>query len=221
MNDGRLDEEAVEISGPAGLLEGRLRRMYGESSGLAVVAPPHPLYGGTMSNPVVVAIVRALPAAGYRTLRFNWRGTGRSEGSASGATEDAIDDYLAALDFLCDVARAGETAMRSDNLALATGYSFGAMAAVAASTERTEIVGLLLAAPPVGLADSEVFTRIHLPIGIVVGDRDEFAPLADVDRVFNGLPRATLRVIRGADHFFSAVSGDRLVAEMAAAIPPA
>ncbi len=221
VSDGRLDEEAVEIPGPAGVLEGRLRRVNGEPSGGAVVAPPHPLYGGTMSNPVVVAIVRALAAAGYRTLRFNWRGTGRSDGRASGAIEDATGDYLAALDFLYETAGGAETTTGREAPALAAGYSFGAMTALTVSADCTKIGGLLLVAPPVGLADREVFRRIRLPAAIVVGDSDEFAPLADVEHVFGGRPGTRLHVVGGADHFFSAVPGDRLVAEFSAALPPA
>ena len=64
--------------------------------GAAVIAPPHPLYGGRLDNPVVIALADGLRAAGLATLCFNFRGVGGSSGHASGAAADADADYRAA-----------------------------------------------------------------------------------------------------------------------------
>ena len=64
-----------------------------QSQGLAVVAHPHPLFGGTMDNKVVQTLARACAAAGWDCLRFNFRGVGASEGvydEGRGETEDVL-----------------------------------------------------------------------------------------------------------------------------------
>ena len=63
----------------------------------AVVAPPHPLYGGHLSNPVVRALARGLGERDVTSLAFNWRGIGASDGRASGDLEVACEDYRAVL----------------------------------------------------------------------------------------------------------------------------
>ncbi|RMF24295.1 MAG: alpha/beta fold hydrolase, partial [Deltaproteobacteria bacterium] len=202
MYEERLDEEAIEIASAAGPIEGRLRRARQGSSGLAVVAPPHPLYGGTMSNPVVVAVVRALARQGVRTLRFNWRGTGRSAGRASGSLEDAAADYGAALDALL---AAGPQPLGGEptGCVVAAGYSFGSVAAALVARERNEIGAVVLVAPPVGMLGEEPFTALEVPVAVVAGDTDEFAPASELRRVFGARDATCLHVVEGADHFFS------------------
>src|SRR5690242_10050450 len=99
--------------------------------GAAVIAPPHPLYGGRLDNPVVIALADGLRAAGLATLCFNFRGVGQSSGHASGATADAEADYRAALDHLM---------RKQHGPFVAAGYSFGAAAAtrIAAKDHRIE-----------------------------------------------------------------------------------
>jgi len=65
---------------------------------LAVVAAPHPSYGGSLDNPVVTEIAHALRGCGAGTLRFNWRGVGASQGEVSADVEQAAADFTAALD---------------------------------------------------------------------------------------------------------------------------
>src|SRR5688500_1929044 len=80
--------------GPAIDLEGVWQRGAGPS---AIVAPPHPLYGGRLDNPVVVAVARGLLEAGCGVLCFNFRGTGASQGVATDRPQFADADYRAAL----------------------------------------------------------------------------------------------------------------------------
>ena len=90
-------EEAVSIPGPGIVLEGRW--WPGAAPQDAVITHPHPLFGGDMANNVVLTAVRALAARGMTTLRFNFRGVGRSTGTYGGGLEEA-DDVAAALAFL-------------------------------------------------------------------------------------------------------------------------
>ena len=161
----------------------------------AVVAPPHPLYGGRLDNPVVLVVAEALAHCGYAALRFNWRGVGRSEGRPSGRIEDALEDYRAAL----ERARGGETGR-----VLAAGYSFGAAAAVKiACDEEDAVERLILVAPPAEMLEAIDVASIECPIHVIVGERDSFAPLARLTDIFARPPQARVDVVPDADHFFA------------------
>lgn len=180
-------------------LEGLLLPVRDEPLGGAVVAAPHPLYGGRMDNPVVTELALACHRACWRSLRFNWRGVGGSAGETSGALDRAVVDYDSALDFVADDA-AGPI--------LACGYSFGAATAVLAAGSRPAVRRLLLVAPPPSMLDAGALASFPGRIGIAVGERDEIAPPAAVEALVANLPEAELRVIEGADHFFGAKLGD-------------
>jgi alpha/beta superfamily hydrolase len=85
---------SVEFGGPAGRLEGLWKEAAGPRRGSAVFAHPHPLHGGTMHNKVVYRAAQALSAAGWETLRFNFRGVGASEGSYDEGRGE-IEDFRA------------------------------------------------------------------------------------------------------------------------------
>jgi alpha/beta superfamily hydrolase len=187
----------------------------------AVVAPPHPQYGGRMDNPVVVTVAEALQACGYAPLRFNWRGVGKSAGSASGKLEDAEDDYRAAL------AKALAAGATLHARALAAGYSFGALAALrvceaddAAGERRIE--RLILVAPPVGLGVGAVpdLATLEVPIQVIVGDSDQYAPLSRLEELLSRARDVRLDVIPDADHFFGfGPSLDKLAEAVRAGLP--
>jgi alpha/beta superfamily hydrolase len=72
--------EARQVAGPAGPLELAIDRPPGAARGVAVIAHPHPLFGGTMHNKVVQTLARACVAEGWQAVRFNFRGVGASGG---------------------------------------------------------------------------------------------------------------------------------------------
>lgn len=81
------------IAGPAGALECALDAAAGDGRGVAVLCHPHPVHGGTMDNKVVITLARAFLQLGYRTVRFNFRGVGASQGAwdeGRGEVEDAL-----------------------------------------------------------------------------------------------------------------------------------
>src|SRR5271155_4919422 len=99
-------------------LEGLLANP-GANARAAVVCHPHPLYGGSMYNNVVDAVLEALWALNFATLRFNFRGVGGSEGEHAGG-QGEVSDAIAAMNLILSregVARDG---------AVMAGYSFGA-----------------------------------------------------------------------------------------------
>ncbi|MBC2711846.1 MAG: alpha/beta fold hydrolase [Desulfosarcina sp.] len=159
----------------------------------AVITHPHPLYGGDMFNPVVEAIVAAYQKSGFATLRFNFRGTGRSTGSYDqGIGEQA--DVAGAVDFL-----KGE-GLQEIHL---SGYSFGAWVNAMALQGALSVQGLTMVAPPVAFIDFNDGIRLPMLSAVVAGSRDEFAP-PDLIRPLMGHwnPDARIDIIEGADHFF-------------------
>lgn len=159
-----------------------------------VITHPHPLYGGDMHNPVVDAIRRAYRMKGFATLRFNFRGTGESEGQHDNGVGEQ-DDVLAALSFLA------ENGFQPVDLA---GYSFGAWvnAQTLQGEGRTE--NLVLVSPPVAFVDFASIGRLPGLRLVVTGSRDEIAP---PDVIQQMLPTwntsAHFDIIDGSDHFYS------------------
>src|SRR5437868_9091953 len=85
------NSEKFALQGGAGLMEGLLDLPAGTPQGIALVAHPHPLYGGTMDNKVAQTLARTFVALGYVAARFNFRGVGASEGvhdDGRGETDD-------------------------------------------------------------------------------------------------------------------------------------
>ncbi len=186
-------EQAIVIAADPVLSGALLGPAEGEPRAAAVIAPPHPLYGGSMENPVVSELAYACCQAGVTSLRFDWRGVGGSAGTASGDTADADADYAAAL---------AEIRATVNAPVLACGYSFGAAAAARAATGDPRVRRLVLVAPPPALADAEALGAFRGPTLVLVGERDPLAPPDAVDRML--AEDAELVVIPEADHFFGA-----------------
>ena len=161
---------------------------------VGVACHPHPLYGGTMQNKVVHTAARAMQEAGIATVRFNFRGVGRSAGTYDkGAGE--LEDALAVVDW----ARAH---FGTDELWLA-GFSFGSAVALQAASSGARPRRLVTIAPPVGRILTEPVARPGCPWLIVQGDRDELVEAAAVRAwAASYEPPPRLLVIGGAEHFF-------------------
>jgi alpha/beta superfamily hydrolase len=195
--------QAIEIDGPAGMLEGRLedplppderRRVFG------VICHPHPLHGGTMQNKVVHTAARAMQECGAATLRFNFRGVGRSAGHYD-AGQGELDDAVAVIDW-------GRARFGCEAFWLA-GFSFGAAVALQAAARHRRPDRLVTIAPPVGRIITEPVARPDCPWLIVQGDRDELVDLATVRGWAAGYDRSPqLHVVAGAEHFFHGRLGE-------------
>jgi hypothetical protein len=157
----------------------------------AVITHPHPLYGGDMDNPVVIAVQRAYWRQGITTLRFNFRGVGASEGAFDdGAGERR--DVSAALAFLSG---RGVTAL---DLA---GYSFGAWVNAGAHGGFQRMV---MVSPPVAFIRFDPVAPIPTLQLIVTGGRDEIAPPGMISTCRDQWnPAAAFEVLPDADHFYT------------------
>jgi alpha/beta superfamily hydrolase len=184
------------VDGAAGSIEVAIHRQDGAARALAVIAHPHPLYGGTMDNKVVTTLARALFDAGAEVYRFNFRGVGKSEGEHDNGRGET-QDMLRVIAF----ARGQSTA----ELPLwVAGFSFGGAVALAAS-EQQHFERMILVAP--------AFARMahwqNVASGgnpppetlLIHGELDETVPFQD--SLDWARPRdLVVSLVPGADHFF-------------------
>jgi alpha/beta superfamily hydrolase len=205
-------EEAIVVQVPGGpALEARLAEV-GTPAGGFVVCHPHPLYGGDMDNPVVIRAAEVAQAAGYVTLRVNFRGVGAS-GGVHDKGRGEQDDVKAAMAELASRLPAGRPVG-------VIGYSFGA--SVAARVTRPGGAALALIAPPIGMFDWSFLRPGPGRTLLVAGTQDAYCPV-DALRELARAAGAEARVIDGADHFFFGKLyplGEAIGAWLAAA-PPA
>lgn len=176
------------IDGPAGKLEIAINDPGDSRRGVALVAHPHPLYGGTLDNKVVQTLAKAFFTLGYCALRLNFRGVGGSDGIFDEGRGE-VEDFLALAEY-------GRRNFGAGALAIG-GFSFGGYVA-AAGAAKLDPAHLVLAAPAVG----------RFPVGgvpastlVVHGEEDDVVPLKDV--LDWARPQALpVVVFPGAGHFF-------------------
>ncbi len=191
------EQEKILIGGPAGTLEVVINDPAAGSSGLrrglALIAHPHPLFGGTLDNKVVQTLAKVFFAQGYVSVRMNFRGVGASQGVHDEGRGES-EDWLA-------VAEAMRTRFGALPLLLA-GFSFGAfvqsrvarrLAEQGVSPER-----LVLVAPAVGRFQVE-----PVPAGALVihGEEDDVVPLSAV-LTWARPQKLPVVVLPGTGHFF-------------------
>jgi uncharacterized protein len=193
--------ENIVINGPAGPLQ-TLVDEPDHVRGLAVVAHPHPLFGGANNNKVVYTLAHTLRDLGHVALRPNFRGVGRSAGTHDGGRGET-DDLVAVL----DQAIARWDPSRTLPVVLA-GFSFGAFVQTQVAKRLQDAGRPSFRLVLVGTAAGEIEgTRSYDPPAIpresllIHGDRDEVVPLANVLRYAENHGLA-VTVIAGADHFF-------------------
>jgi alpha/beta superfamily hydrolase len=158
------------------------------------ITHPHPLYGGTMNNPVVETIQNAYQQNGHATLRFNFRGVGGSQGNFDNGLGEQ-NDVRAAIAFIEN--------MNGSAVDLA-GYSFGAWVnAGVVADNRTSIASMIMISPPVGFIEFENVSALDCLKLVVTGRRDEIAPVNQIrDLLPAWNPRAHFEIIDGCDHFY-------------------
>ena len=171
-------------AGAAGRIECAVDQPDGEARGAALIAHPHPLFGGTLDNKVVQTLARAFVELGYETWRPNFRGVGETEGLHDEGRGE-LEDLEAVLD-----------SIKMQKFVLA-GFSFGA-SLVARLAEKVDEEWLVL----IGLG----ITRLEAPAVpastlVIHGENDDTVPLAAV-LDWARPQELPVVVIPGADHFF-------------------
>jgi alpha/beta superfamily hydrolase len=187
-------EPLREFAGPVGPLEALLDAPDGEAAAACVLSHAHPLYGGTMHMKAVYQASKALARIGVASLRFNFRGVGRSRGTHDGGPGE-MDDYRAALDFM--------TSRYPGKPLWAAGFSFGSWVAFNVALDDERIPLLLGIGLPVNRFDFTPVTESAKGKFLIHGERDELVPVRQIRKFYSELREPKeLVVIDGADHLF-------------------
>ena len=186
-----------DLRGSAGRLEALLNSGAPDAAYAVLVCHPHPLGGGTMHNKVVYHAMKAFQSFGLPVLRFNFRGTGLSEGEHDEGRGEQ-DDVRAALDWL----------ERKFKLPLLfTGFSFGASVGLKVCCSDDRVKGTVALGLPVHAEGRDYHYRFlpgcAKPKLFVSGTRDQYGPQAEVEAAVKTAPQPVQLVwIENADHFF-------------------
>ncbi|MEQ8395042.1 alpha/beta hydrolase [Thalassobaculum sp.] len=189
----------VTINGPEGRIEGRYLHAAEPNAPIALMLHPHPQHGGTMNNKVVYSMYQTFVARGFSTLRFNFRGVGRSQGVYTGG-EGELSDAATALDWL-------QTYNPNAKYCWIGGFSFGAWIGMQLLMRRPEITGFVSIAPPANMFDFTFLAPCPASGIMVQGDQDDIVTPESVKKLVDKLSAQrgitiTHTVIKGANHFF-------------------
>jgi len=189
----------VIIAGPEGRLEGRYQPGNGPRAPVAILLQPHPAQG-TMNHPIVLALYQSFVRRGFATLRFNFRGVGRSQGTFDNGIGE-LSDAASALDWLQQFNPEAHTTWVG-------GFSFGAWIGMQLLMRRPEIKGFISIAPPANMYDFSFLAPCPSSGIIVDGEADEVVPTAAVQKLVDKLKtqkHITIHhsTIPGANHFFA------------------
>jgi alpha/beta superfamily hydrolase len=186
------------LNGPTGQLEALLNGGSPDATHAALVCHPHPVYGGTLHNKVVFHAMKALNALGMPVLRFNFRGTGLSQGQHDQGNGE-VDDVRTALNWLD----------REFHLPIVfVGFSFGAAVGLRAACPDPRVEAVVSLGTPISPVDDRSYDYDFLktctkPKLFVSGSRDQFASKPKLEALVALLPEPKkLVIIEAADHFF-------------------
>ena len=185
--------QRITWPGEAGAIEGLLDQPEGVARGVAVVAHPHPLFGGTMDNKVVQTMARAFVQCGWTVARFNFRGVGASEGLHDAGVGEARD-FLSVVE---QIAPTGALAF--------AGFSFGSFVAshaIQSLWEQRAIDKIVFVGTATErLAVADVPPTLHDKTLVVHGEQDDTVSLASV--MDWARPQSLpITVVPGGGHFF-------------------
>jgi len=191
-----MREEKVFIPAKGFQLEGLLANQEALSmKGGVILCHPHPQYGGDMHNPVISTAADAAYQEGFATLRFNFRGVGKSGGSYGEGIGER-EDVRAAIDYFFSAFGHANSPL------ILLGYSFGAWAALPVGAQDDRVKGMVAIAPPLELYDFGFLKGSKKKKLLLAGDQDLFCPVTLLKTYFDWLDEPkSLTIIEGADHF--------------------
>ena len=189
----------VIMNGPEGRLEGRFYPSKETNAPIAIILHPHPQHGGTMNNKVVYQLYQTFVNQGFATLRFNFRGVGRSQGEYDRG-EGELSDAASALDWLQSI----HPEARQCWIA---GFSFGAWIGMQLLMRRPEISGFISVSPPANMYDFSFLAPCPASGLVIHGDKDEVVPPDSIEEMIAKVAKQRdviidRHLIEGADHFY-------------------
>ncbi len=184
--------QKLTLQGGVGTIEALLDSPAGEPRGTAVIAHPHPLFGGTMTNKVVQTLARAFVQTGWRAVRFNFRGVGASAGAYDEGRGEAAD----MLEVVRQLAPEGPLAV--------AGFSFGAFVTshvVAQLAPRQPQKVVLVGTAASRFAVAPIAPELHERTLVLHGEQDDIVVLSSV-MDWARQQSLPVTVIPGVEHFF-------------------
>ena len=191
----------IMITGPAGRLEGRYKHCSTPGAPVALILHPNPQRGGTMNNKISYSMFQSFAEQGFSTLRFNFRGVGRSQGEFAFG-EGELSDAAAALDWLQGVNPGASSVWVG-------GFSFGAWIGMQLLMRRPEIHRYVSISPPANIYDFNFLAPCPNEGLIVQGGMDQVVNIDSVNKLVDklkdqrGPDGVDYRVINSAGHFFN------------------
>ena len=196
-----MDNKIVEIfiPGPAGRLEAKYFKSEKSTSPIALVLQPHPQYGGTMNNKVVVDTFHTFVENDFSVCRVNFRGVGKSDGEFDNG-QGELADAAATLDWL-------ERENFDNSQCWVSGFSFGALICMQLIMRRPEVNKFIAISPQPNLYDFTFLSPCPISGTVIFGKNDE---LVEPDSITNLKKRLSLQKnievkfeqIQNANHFF-------------------
>ena len=189
----------VIFNGPCGRLEGRYSHSKIKNAPLALVLHPSPEHGGTMNNKIAYTMFQNFVERGFSTLRFNFRGVGRSQGVFDKG-EGELSDAASALDWMQEI-------NKNAPYVWVGGFAFGSWIGMQLLMRRPEIHGFISVAPPANLYDFSFLAPCPTLGLILQGTRDDVVEEESVANLIEKLHiqkgiKIDYRVMDGANHFF-------------------
>jgi hypothetical protein len=190
----------VVLTGASGRIEGSYSPGKKDSAPIALILHPHPKAGGQMNNPIAVQLFRLFMKRGFATLRFNFRGVGRSQGEFDSGVGE-LADAATALDWL-------QTNNPTASQCWVAGYQFGAWIGMQLLMRRPETDGFISVTPPTNMYDFSFLAPCPASGLILHGSNDTVTPPVEVERVVSKLRTQKGIVIDydlvdGANHYWT------------------
>ena len=192
--------EEIFIPGPAGRLAATYFKNKKNTSPIALILHPHPQYGGTMNNKIVVDLFQTFMENNFSVCRFNFRGVGKSDGEFDNG-QGELADAAAVLDWL-------EKENFDNSQCWVSGFSFGSLIAMQLLMRRPEINRFISVSPQPNVYDFTFLSPCPTSGLMVYGKKDELVPneyIKDLDKRLSmqkGI-KVEFQQVNEANHFFS------------------
>ena len=197
-----MDNKIFEIfiPGPAGRLEAKYYKSKKNTSPIALILHPHPQYGGTMNNKVVVQIFQTFIENEFSVCRVNFRGVGKSDGDFDNG-QGELADAAAALDWL-------ERENFDNSQCWISGFSFGSLIAMQLLMRRPEVNRFIAISPQPNVYDFSFLSPCPASGLMTYGKKDELVPVEHINELHKRLSsqkgiKVDFQAINDANHFFS------------------
>ena len=187
------------IPGPEGKIEAKYNHNNDDNSPIVLILHPDPSKGGTMDTKIIFHLYKLFVNNGFSTIRFNFRGVGKSDGSFDDG-EGELSDAASILDWL-------QQYNTNSKICWVAGFSFGSWVAMQLLMRRPEINGFVCVSPPANLRDFSFLAPCPSSGLIVHGDKDNIASFESARILSEKLQKQkkvviSFKQIKGADHFY-------------------